>query len=162
KCRLRASTQPFSAADARSGHDKPATQIRTHNRNLIPHQFRKKSPKSPKFKHEPSFSKSTTIFALLVDLASPVWRGRGGLITARGNFTKLKNKAATQRKRSHSHRGPSLEQERVVVLDVGAAGGVQPAWLPELEHIDLVMVEPAPTEVAKLEAQLKENPSVSI
>jgi FkbM family methyltransferase len=55
-----------------------------------------------------------------------------------------------------------LEEERVVVLDVGAAGGVQPAWLPELEHIDLVMVEPAQAEVAKLEAQLKDKPSVSI
>lgn len=85
-----------------------------------------------------------------------------GLNTVLGIFDKLTNKVVMQRRPFRYHRGPKLEEERVVVLDVGAAGGVQPAWLPELDYIDLIMIEPSPTEVAKLEAQLKEYSSVSI
>jgi hypothetical protein len=80
----------------------------------------------------------------------------------RGIFTKLASSFMAQRRLSLFNFEPVSEEDQVVVLGVGAAGGVQLELRPELERIHLIMVEPSQNEVAKLEALAKSYPSASV
>ncbi len=59
-------------------------------------------------------------------------------------------------------RGASREGNRVTLVDIGAAGGVQPKWLAHRRHIRPVMFEPNPAESILLRTRLAGFPDALV
>jgi FkbM family methyltransferase len=52
--------------------------------------------------------------------------------------------------------------DKLVIVDVGAAGGLSPVWTPFLADLHCVFVEPSPTEAAALREQVRTYSSAQV